>query len=74
MGNWEKERILLPALIREISCDWLNRNIGEQYELNIDISQKLEQFYVTGNRELLRRMLDNLINNAIATTPKAARL
>ena len=25
MGNWEKERILLPALIREISCDWLNR-------------------------------------------------
>lgn len=21
MGNWEKERILLPALIREISCD-----------------------------------------------------
>ena len=70
MGNWEKERILLSALIREISCDWLNRNIGEQYELNVDISQKLEQFYVTGNRELLRRMLDNLINNAIVHNPE----
>jgi len=74
MGNWEKERILLPALIREISCDWLNRNIGEQYELNIDISQKLEQFYVTGNRELLRRMLDNLINNAIVHNPEGCKI
>lgn len=74
MGNWEKERILLPALIREISCDWLNRNIGEQYELNVDISQKLEQFYVTGNRELLRRMLDNLINNAIVHNPEGCKI
>lgn len=74
MGNWEKEKILLPALIREISCDWLNRNIGEQYELNVDISQKLEQFYVTGNRELLRRMLDNLINNAIVHNPEGCKI
>lgn len=70
MGNWHKEKLLLPALIREVICEIMNRDIGEQYELDVDIPEELEQISVTGDRELVRRMLENLVNNAIVHNPK----
>lgn len=70
MGKWQKEKILLPALIREIMCDLMNCSMGEQYELKIDIPQELEQLYITGDKELIKRMLENLVNNSIAHNPQ----
>lgn len=70
MGNWHKEKLLLPALIREVICELMNRNLGEQYELDVNISEELEQFSIAGDRELIRRMLENLLNNAIVHNPQ----
>ena len=48
----------------------MNRNLGEQYELDVDISEELEQLSITGDRELIKRMLENLLNNAIVHNPQ----
>lgn len=69
MGNWHKEKLLLPALIREVICELMNRDLGEQYDLDVDIPEALEQLSITGDKELIRRMLENLVNNAIVHNP-----
>lgn len=65
MGGWKKEMILLPAVIRDIMCEILNRDIDEKYDIGVNISEELEQLSVKGNEELIKRMLENLINNAM---------
>lgn len=66
MGVWHREQVLLPALIRETICDIVNRNLDEKYDISVTISDSLEQFYVKGDEELMKRLVENLINNAIS--------
>lgn len=70
MGNWHKEKLLLPALIREVICELMNCDLGEQYDLDVNIPEELEQLSITGDKELIRRMLENLVNNAIVHNPQ----
>ena len=65
MGAWHREQVLLPALIRETICDIVNRNLDEKYDIDVTISDSLEQLYVKGDKELMKRLVENLMNNAI---------
>ncbi len=66
MGVWHCEQVLLPALIRETICDIVNRNLDEKYDISVAVSDSLERFYVKGDAELMKRLVENLINNAIS--------
>lgn len=64
-GKWNNEKIMLTPLLREIVCDYIN-TYEEQYTFNLDIDEDLEDAYVYADILLIRRMLDNLINNSIS--------
>lgn len=70
MGVWHRERVLLPALIRESICEVINRNPDDKYDISVMIMEELEQLHVKGDRELFKRLIENLINNAINHNPQ----
>ena len=74
MGKWEKGEIPFCALLREVLCDMMNREPGEQYEFDIDIEEAAESCLVKGDRELIKRMIENLISNSIRHNPKGCRI
>lgn len=74
MGSWKKEKVLLPAVIRDTMCEILNRNVEDKYDIRVSISDELEQLYVKGDRELIKRLLENLINNAIIHNPQGCEI
>lgn len=74
MGVWRREKVLLPALLRESVCGMINRGIDEKYDISVLISEALEQFYVEGDRELVMRLIENLINNAINHNPQGCEI
>lgn len=69
MGKWKWDEIPLAAVVREVLCDMINRDSKEQYEFDIMIDEEAEEYVVTGDRELIKRMLENLIGNAINHNP-----
>lgn len=70
MGVWHREKVLLPALIREAICEIVNRGLDGKYDISVIISETLEQLYVTGDGELIKRLIENLVNNAINHNPQ----
>ena len=74
MGSWKKERILLPAAIRDTICEMMNRNMDDKYDIGVSISEELEQLYIKGDKELIKRLLENLINNAVIHNPQGCEI
>lgn len=74
MGSWHREKLLLPAIIRESICEIVNRNLDEKYDISVMISENLEQLSVNGDKELIKRLLENLINNAIKHNPNGCEI
>ncbi len=74
MGSWKKEPVLLPAVIRDTICEILNRNIDEKYDIRVSISEDLEQLTVKGDKELIKRLLENLINNSVIHNPQGCEI
>ncbi len=74
MGVWHREKVLLPALIREAICEIVNRGLDEKYDICVTVSEALEQCCVKGDRELIRRLIENLVNNAINHNPQGCEI
>lgn len=74
MGVWHREKVLLPALIRDSICGIVNQGLDEKYDIHVIISETLEQFCVIGDRELIKRLIENLINNAIIHNPQGCAI
>ena len=48
----------------------INRGIDEKYDISVIIPEALEQLYIKGDRELVMRLVENLLNNAINHNPQ----
>ncbi|MBO5144864.1 MAG: hypothetical protein J6C19_04945 [Lachnospiraceae bacterium] len=74
MGSWRKEPLLLPAVIRNTVCEVLNRTPEDKYDISVSIPESLEQLVIRGNEELVKRMLENLMNNAVNHNPQGCEI
>jgi hypothetical protein len=74
MGKWNRETIPLCTFIRDTICEIINSGIGEQYDFDIDIDETMETTLIKGDRELIKRMLENLIYNSINHNPKGCKI
>lgn len=74
MGKWDKGDIQVAALLREVVCDVINREVGESYVFAVEIEQETERLVINGDRELVRRLLENLINNSVEHNPEGCRI
>ena len=74
MGVWHRERILLAALLRESICNVLNGDFDDKYDMEVCIEEMLESFYTKGDAELIKRLVENLVNNAVVHNPKGCTI
>lgn len=74
MGVWHREKVLLPAILRESICDMLNRDFDEKYDIDVRIEETLESLYVSGDAELIKRFIENLMNNAVGHNPQGCSI
>lgn len=65
MGDYPAEKYKIGALFREILADIMNRNIDNGLTMDLDVSKQVEQNTIKVNKELFRRLLENLINNSL---------
>jgi hypothetical protein len=74
MGKWNKETIPLCPFIRDTLCDIINSGIGEQYNFDINIEENMENTTIKCDKELIKRMIENLIYNSINHNPKGCKI
>ena len=74
IGKWNKEKFAVAAVIREVLCDFVNRNTEGKYLFGCIIDADLEDYTIYTDEGLFRRMLENLIHNAIQHNPEGCRI
>lgn len=75
MQPLRKENFDLLELGRQVISDFLNNGLDEKYEIDYDISTVSKDIlYMEGDKYLLRRMLENLIQNSISHNPDGCHI
>ena len=69
MRPLRKTMIYPAALVRQTAADFLNSGLDERYELEVIISEEGQGICLCADEALLRRALDNLVNNCVRHNP-----
>lgn len=59
------EEISMAGLLREIVAEYLNGGISEAFDLGLAIDDAAQDLVCTGDRRLLKRAVQNLVQNAM---------
>ncbi len=62
------------ALVRTVVADFLNNRPDARYPIEINVKDNLQRLVMTGDEELIRRALSNLIENSIRHNPDGCRI
>lgn len=65
MQPLRRNSVLLAALLRGVAADFLNSGLDNRYSMDVTINKNAQNAVVTGDEELLRRAVSNLITNSI---------
>ncbi|MGI6012468.1 MAG: sensor histidine kinase [Ruminococcus sp.] len=64
-----------PAvLLRQVVADFLNQGMEEKYEIELELEPGLEQYKKQGDVQLIKRAVENLIQNSIRHNPGGCRV
>lgn len=66
--------IALAALLRGIAVDFINSGLSDSYSIDVVIDENAQNAKVTGDEELLRRAVSNLITNSIRHNPNGCAI
>lgn len=69
-----RDAIALAALLRQIAVDFLNGGLSDRYFIDVIISDNAQNAMVSGDEELLRRAVSNLIANSIRHNPNGCAI
>ena len=61
--------IVIPRMIREVVVDYINQDTDNTHPIDLEISDSAQTITFKGDEKLLRRALQNAINNAIKHNP-----
>lgn len=73
-GKWKNDKVCLAYCIREIICDRMNQDEEGLYDFICEIAEELERYEVAADEGLVKRLLENLINNAITHNPQGCEI
>ena len=66
--------ISLAALLRQIAADFLNSGLSDNYFIDVIIRENAQNTMISGDEELLRRAVSNLIANSIRHNPNGSAI
>lgn len=69
-----RNAIALATLLRQIAVDFLNSGLSDSYSIDVIIWENAQNSMVSGDEELLRRAVSNLIANSIRHNPKGCAI
>lgn len=64
-----KDKIFLCKLLREIVTEYLNNELDEKYDIDLEIDNKAEPISFIGDTRLINRAIQNIISNSINHNP-----
>ncbi|TEB05691.1 putative sensor histidine kinase TcrY [Pelotomaculum schinkii] len=74
MQPLRRNSVGLAALLRGVVADFLNGGLDHRYAMDVTIGKEAQNAAVTGDEELLRRAVANLIANSIRHNPKGCAI
>lgn len=69
-----KTAVLPAVLLRSIAADFLNNGLDPIYSIEVIVSVHAQNAMVTGDEELLRRAVSNLIANSVRHNPNGCAI
>ncbi|WP_304508649.1 sensor histidine kinase [Anaerotignum sp.] len=69
-----RSEIALAALLRQTAVDFLNSGLSDSYDLDVIIKEDAQNAMISGDEELLRRAVSNLIANCIQHNPNGCAI
>lgn len=69
-----RNEIALAALLRQIAVDFLNSGLSDNYDIDVIIKEDAKNAMISGDEELLRRAVSNLIANCIQHNPNGCAI
>lgn len=69
-----KTTVVLAALLRSVTADFLNNGLDNIYSIDLLVSDNAQNAMVTGDEELLRRAVFNLISNSVSHNPNGCAI
>jgi signal transduction histidine kinase len=70
-GKWNETNINVAALLREVVCDYMNCS-EDLYSIRLEVDPEMEEATICADDGLIKRMLDNLITNALRHNESAS--
>ena len=71
---YEMKEVNVVRLFKEETINLLNYSVSDQYHINFLLPGKAAEYLILGNKELLIRMFDNILNNAIYHNPQGCEI
>jgi signal transduction histidine kinase len=69
-----KTTVILAVLLRSVAADFLNNGLDNAYSIDVIVSNNAQNAMVTGDEELLRRVVSNLISNSVRHNPNGCAI
>lgn len=69
MQPLRRNPIVLAALLRQVAADFINGGLPENDSIEVHINDDAQNIRVTGDEQLLRRAVSNLIANSVRHNP-----
>ncbi|AFS79737.1 two-component system sensor kinase [Gottschalkia acidurici 9a] len=68
------ERFNIASLLREIIVDYINNLKDEKYNIDYELDDVLNDAYIFGDKTMLKRALENMINNSMIHNPDGCNI
>lgn len=66
--------VILAELLRQVAAEFLNDELDNCYSIEVIIGKDAQNAVITGDQELLRRAVANLLANSIRHNPKGCQI